>query len=107
GAGAGGGGRSGGAAGGGGGGGGAAATPPHAGELLEAVVTALDAGGQTVTGFTGRVTLSVLVGQPGRDGPPHPMGVHVAASVGDPVSHDAFSHDFGAADPGARACPRI
>lgn len=90
-----------------GGGAGVAANPPHAGELLEAVVTAVDAGGQTVTGFTGRVELSLLVGQPGRDGPPHPMGVHVATNVGDPFSHDAFSYDFVAADGGVHAFPLI
>jgi len=83
------------------------ASPPLAGELLEAVVTALDAQGQTATGFTGRVQLSVAVGQPGADGPPHPVGLHVATAVGDPFSADAFHHDYVAGDAGAHTFPLI
>lgn len=78
--------------------------PVATNEPFEAVVTAIDDDETTVTTYTGAVTLSLLHGQPGQDGPPA-TGVHVKAAEADPFREAAFTHNFVAADNGVFAFP--
>ncbi|HZR10033.1 MAG TPA: peptidoglycan-binding protein [Myxococcales bacterium] len=81
------------------------AQPPFAGEPLEVLVRAIDAGGRLATGFTGDVQLSLTQGEPGSNDPPPFRGVHVKNADGDPFDAKAFTHSFAAADGGQHAFP--
>ncbi|MFV8749114.1 peptidoglycan-binding protein [Nannocystaceae bacterium ST9] len=59
--------------------------PLAVGEAFELEVSAVDAGGITVSGFTGKVTLSLVSNEAGVEGPPR-RGLHVKNADADP--HD-------------------
>ncbi len=65
-------------------------TPVVVGEAFELEVTAVDSGGVTVGTFGGDVTLSLLSGESGSDGPPA-RGLHVKAATADPFDESAFT----------------
>jgi len=88
-----------------GGGASAVAQPPFAGEPIEIAVRAVDANGRVRADFTGDVTLRVLQGETGSDGPPPARGVHVKVNDADPFSAAAFHHAFIAADAGQHVFP--
>lgn len=65
-------------------------TPLKVGEAFELEVTAVDSGGVTVTSFSGDVTLSLLTGEMGSDGPPA-RGLHVKTADADAFDPAAFT----------------
>jgi hypothetical protein len=80
--------------------------PPHVRELLECAVKAVDDDGRLASGFRGKVTLKVVAGDMGRDGPPK-RGVHVKVAEVDPFRADAFKHEYVAADNGEHVFPLV